>query len=404
MVRSLSALLVLAGCSDSFDNDLNGPNGANSGGYDGAQSCWDLNWNGEADPDEDTNGDGTVDVYDCRGEDGSGGSGNNGSDGQDCWDLDGDGIGDPEEDTNGDGVVDVYDCREDGGDDTGGGDGPLRAIEITVDQFGSCAVLNTGAVQCWGSDRTGSMGGHSDAGVVSTAVDNDGYFRCEVLADTSARCWTNRTGYPDLSFTSGVSQVAVGPASAICILRTTGGVECTRLDGGAVDTPTAVFDSISGGESGFCGRTTSGYAECWALQPGGELATATTPTTSVASVDVGNGHWACATNALNEVLCWGRSEAGDTSVVDDPSLQPPPGLFCNRVAVGTNYGCCIQPDNEVACWGSNVWGQSNAPVGLQFSKLDSSERHSCGVTTVGRVACWGGGDEQSSVPDYLRAN
>jgi len=54
------------------------------------------------------------------GADGEGGE--DGSDGVPCWDLDGDGVPDPEEDTNGDGVVDVDDCRNDGssgGDDTG---------------------------------------------------------------------------------------------------------------------------------------------------------------------------------------------------------------------------------------------------------------------------------------------
>ncbi len=132
MIRSLPLALLLAGCSDQFENELGGPQGSNSGGYNGPQHCWDLDYDGEADANEDTNGDGTVDVYDCRGEDGSGGAGSNGSDGQDCWDLDGDGIGDPEEDTNGDGVVDVYDCRDDEGDDTGDGGGEYLG-DLTLD-------------------------------------------------------------------------------------------------------------------------------------------------------------------------------------------------------------------------------------------------------------------------------
>ena len=42
-------------------------------------NCWDLNGNGVPDlPDEDTNNDGVVDVFDCRGTDGSGGGGNGG--------------------------------------------------------------------------------------------------------------------------------------------------------------------------------------------------------------------------------------------------------------------------------------------------------------------------------------
>ena len=54
----------------------------------------------------------------CEGDDGAPGrdgadgtNGADGADGQACWDLNNNGIGDPEEDINGDGVVDVYDCN-----------------------------------------------------------------------------------------------------------------------------------------------------------------------------------------------------------------------------------------------------------------------------------------------------
>jgi octaheme c-type cytochrome (tetrathionate reductase family) len=60
--------LGLAGCS--ADDGKDGANGtAGTDGTDGAPgiNCWDLNQNGIADlPDEDTNGDGTIDVQDCR--------------------------------------------------------------------------------------------------------------------------------------------------------------------------------------------------------------------------------------------------------------------------------------------------------------------------------------------------
>ncbi len=52
----------------------------------------------------------------CEGSDGAAGpagtAGSPGADGIACWDLDQDGVADPEEDLNGDGSVDVLDCRE----------------------------------------------------------------------------------------------------------------------------------------------------------------------------------------------------------------------------------------------------------------------------------------------------
>lgn len=89
--------------------------------------CWDLDGDGIGDPEEDFNGDGNYDALDCRGIDGEDGAtgpqgipgedgadgqnGDDGADGIDCWDLNGNGIGDASEDTNGDGVVDVLDCK-----------------------------------------------------------------------------------------------------------------------------------------------------------------------------------------------------------------------------------------------------------------------------------------------------
>ena len=50
-----------------------------------------------------------------------------GADGVNCWDLDGDGVQDPEEDLNGDGSVDVYDCNP-----AAGGAGYERELAVRV--------------------------------------------------------------------------------------------------------------------------------------------------------------------------------------------------------------------------------------------------------------------------------
>ena len=69
---AVSAFLVV-GCEG--DDGTNGAAGsAGSAGADGADgaagtsglACWDLNENGVADADEDLNGDGSIDVLDCR--------------------------------------------------------------------------------------------------------------------------------------------------------------------------------------------------------------------------------------------------------------------------------------------------------------------------------------------------
>ncbi|MCG3129333.1 MAG: N-acetylneuraminate epimerase [Phycisphaerae bacterium] len=98
------------------------------GGEDGApgapgRNCWDIDADGEDDPEEDLNGDGLFNALDCAGQ--SGPPGEDGADGEEgapgspgvaCWDLNADGIAQLDtEDTNEDGVVDVLDCRGDTG-------------------------------------------------------------------------------------------------------------------------------------------------------------------------------------------------------------------------------------------------------------------------------------------------
>jgi hypothetical protein len=145
------------------EEDVNGPNGVPDGnfnawdcrgadGTDGTNgtngtnglSCWDLNGNGLADPEEDVSGpegvpDGNFNAWDCRGA-----NGGNGANGLNCWDLNGNGIADPEEDVSGpdgvpDGVVDVWDCRgatgEPGQDLTGVGHGVVDAGGNLVDGY-----------------------------------------------------------------------------------------------------------------------------------------------------------------------------------------------------------------------------------------------------------------------------
>jgi octaheme c-type cytochrome (tetrathionate reductase family) len=66
MVASLFVVFAIAGC----DGDAGAPGAAGAAGADGLDgaagvSCWDTNQNGVADPTEDLNGDGVVDVFDC---------------------------------------------------------------------------------------------------------------------------------------------------------------------------------------------------------------------------------------------------------------------------------------------------------------------------------------------------
>ncbi len=105
LIASLVAAVIT---HDSATND-DGDGSPGQSLPESGRDCWDLNENGLDDPDEDINGDGVLDVSDCRGSRGSAGA--SATAGLNCWDLNGNGLGDPNEDVNGDGMVGVDDCN-----------------------------------------------------------------------------------------------------------------------------------------------------------------------------------------------------------------------------------------------------------------------------------------------------
>jgi len=178
----LAALLLgqpADGTDDGAGQPVPGPQGdpgpAGADGTDGL-NCWDLNGNGTADlPDEDANGDGVVDAFDCRGASGSDGSdGATGPSGLNCWDLNGNGLKDlATEDANGDGRVDVQDCRGRDGQDgaSGGGGGGTGAAGL------NCWDLNgNGTADVPAEDTNGdgvvNVNDCRDAGLFSIFIDD----------------------------------------------------------------------------------------------------------------------------------------------------------------------------------------------------------------------------------------
>jgi len=104
----LDAVCVSGGINPLCVGSAGPPGGSGSQGTPGTGgiSCWDLDGDGVADPDEDVNDDGDFNALDCIGP-----KGPQGPAGVSCWDINGNGIGEPAEDINGDGNFDAFDCQ-----------------------------------------------------------------------------------------------------------------------------------------------------------------------------------------------------------------------------------------------------------------------------------------------------
>jgi alpha-tubulin suppressor-like RCC1 family protein len=85
----------------------------------------------------------------------------------------------------------------------------ISAITLTTDGLGYCATLASGGVDCWGDNRWGQLGDGTmtgpelcsdslpcstspvSTGVSATSVDSDGQGYCAVLKSGAAECWGN---------------------------------------------------------------------------------------------------------------------------------------------------------------------------------------------------------------------
>jgi alpha-tubulin suppressor-like RCC1 family protein len=151
--------------------------------------------------------------------------------------------------------------------------GVSGAVSVSVGTSDSCALLGTGAINCWGSDSLGKLGDGPgsptnswDPATVSgitTAVEvsmNDNYNACARTSDGKLWCW-GMGGYGELGNNTYTSSDVPVEVSGIT---------------------TAV--SVSSGVTHSCGVLSDGSLNCWGDGTGGTLGTGSTAPSKVPAV------------------------------------------------------------------------------------------------------------------------
>ncbi len=270
--------------------------------------------------------------------------------------------------------------------------GPVLAIAAT--NFSTCALIQGGAVQCFGSDFRGQLG--NDTLVNNTNVPGNviglsnatkltagATHFCAVLVDGSARCWgDNSSGQlGNNSFTDQQTAVAVNSLAGA--------------------------QQISAGEFHTCAATSTGL-KCWGNNLFGQLGDSTTTASLIPinSIAIGaanitrltsGGRHNCAQLSTGVVLCWGRNFDGQLGQASNSifsfvgvSMQ---GLASTPIAiVGGNATTCMRLSvDDIRCVGSGTFGQLGdalvrrfkAPVNAIFSstsQLAMGSQHTCART------------------------
>jgi alpha-tubulin suppressor-like RCC1 family protein len=233
----------------------------------------------------------------------------------------------------------------------------------------TCARLDDGSVVCWGDDRLGQLGvpddGAGNAAFTPTPLDEravavsaGAYHTCALLESGAVRCW----GWNDYGQLGGMEE-DVGTSGL----------------GIAVPIPPAT--AIAAGAFHTCALLESGSVTCWGLNDAGQLGIPnllhrldTPPGTAIAlgagrtahAIGAGTSH-SCALLDDFTIKCWGFNAEGELGIgatqnSADSELgdhMPSVALGADPAAaltVGAHHACAIQKAG-VKCWGLGSAGQ-----------------------------------------------
>jgi alpha-tubulin suppressor-like RCC1 family protein len=300
-------------------------------------------------------------------------------------------------------------------------------VAVALGEHHTCALLDTGAVRCWGHAAGGVLGygnlnaiGDDEpvwvagdvnlAGAAVALAANSGH-TCAVMAGGGLRCWGEyATGYPnsgtigDDEVPADLGDVQVGGT----VLEVAAGRwhTCVLLDGGGV----RCFGAGFAGALGYGNTDDVGTTEDPAVAgdvPIGAL---------VEGIAAGYSH-TCALLVGGTLRCWGGNAYGQlgyghtTSIgADDLPTDHPPvpvGEAVAAVEAGGEVSCARLVSGGLKCWGDNRFGQLGqahrdslgddepasdiGPIELggQAVEVSVAKIHSCVLRDDGLVVCMG---------------
>ena len=313
---------------------------------------------------------------------------------------------------------------------------PSKVIQLTSGEYHTCALLNSGQVRCWGSNEYGQLGhentitignkstpyaniyeaGSIDLGGFAVEIAAGKNHTCALLDTGHVRCWgSNREGQAGYSvFTNLGDEIGETPALF-------GDVP---LQGHVVH--------ISAGYYNTCALLMNGEVKCW-----GSFGTGNnqyvSPVNSlnlkikanVTALASGYKH-TCALLDTGSVKCF----SGDGTLAQGPLLGElgydhkrdvgpidAPDVFIGgrvlQLSSKRNHTCALLDTKKVRCWGANFMGQlglgilpnvgdgvgpsinqsGDVKINESVSRIDVGVYHTCAVLTTGDVRCFGRGAE-----------
>ena len=284
----------------------------------------------------------------------------------------------------------------------------LIASAIAAGDSHTCAVLSGGAVQCWGDNTWGQLGNGktgNGATMISTGpvavsgltnastIAAGRQHTCAVLNGGAIQCWGASYGAGALG-----DGTTADSALPVTVLGVTNAI------------------AVSPGYDHTCAVLNGGTVQCWGWNDQGQLGNGTTTNSNLpiavsgitnATAIVANWKYTCALLGNGKVQCWGRntdSELGDgtttASIVPVTVLNITSAMSIGKASEGDHI-CSLLSGGTVQCWGANAYGQlgngstvnSSVPVAVSgvasATSIAEGGWHTCALVSVGTIQCWG---------------
>ena len=311
-------------------------------------------------------------------------------------------------------------------------DGRCASVaQLGVGQYQGCALLNSGAVMCWGPQPGGwSQAPTVVAGlkeIVQLAINDGG--RCALDSQGAVYCFDE--GVKKVEGIKDASKIAVGGGRG-CALDSKGSLSCWALqpeDGherGALsvdqelvpswDEPMDFVDLAFSNAPHFnqvsaCALTQAGQVWCWGSNFSGQLGDGNL-TSSEAPVQVkelddavaiaGGRYHFCALRIAGELVCWGgrphnprkKPGAGAIAATSDQVLMAVPTPTKVVEIFGGERVCARLEDGSAQCWlGMSPEHSPLEPFDLSYQSLHMGTWLGCALSQDGQVYCWRQNDD-----------
>lgn len=310
-----------------------------------------------------------------------------------------------------------------------------KSAQITTGGDHSCALLTSGSIRCWGKNDLGQLGYGDNAGTMTNVgdaegIDGPGYVyvgsnAVKVVAGAKHTCAILDTGYVNCWGDGAHGKLGYGNSNTIGDTEKPSQAGLVNLNGVAVK-------DIALGENHTCALLQTGKVRCWGYGLYGQLGYGSNqdvsdPSTKgdvnvggdVVQISAGDNH-TCALLTTGFVRCWGLGASGQlgysafwNTYLGDNELPTAAGDVSTgghvlQVSAGGNHTCVLLATGDVKCWGYGGYGQlGNANSGNLIAppanvvnlggssamQITTGGNHTCALLGSGKAWCWGRGVE-----------